>query len=277
VVEIIMEYGGPDIGTMGPNIPFSQIYNFMRQSSEAFLQMSSHKISHYDIKPANIVYDAALEILKIIDFGISNTLKPEDEGHTIGFAKLRSEVRGSTPQYSPPEILMPGRVHLEKIDIYCWGMTFYSVILDKTKEILKQETNLYKMMPGSYRVFLENTKSDLRNKLIANKENLEMKTLVIDIIMDCLKESPSERPSFEEIVKRFEKLEEKKLGDIPYLKKISQNKQKLVKKYRLEPKPVFNQYFPNQGDNYKKEKENLLSIIERQNILLNQREAEIRN
>ena len=41
----------------------------MRQSANALLLLHNIEIAHFDIKPANMVYDAKKDLLKIVDMG----------------------------------------------------------------------------------------------------------------------------------------------------------------------------------------------------------------
>ena len=76
----------------------------MRQSANALLLLHNLEIAHFDIKPANMVYDAKKDLLKIVDmgsaFGASNRKKL---GATT--VSLKGKVTAFTPEFAPPEVL----------------------------------------------------------------------------------------------------------------------------------------------------------------------------
>ena len=73
----------------------AQCYNLLSQIVEGFTFLHAHGVAHMDLKSANIVIDASLERLYIIDFGLAHKVNgPEDT--VTGF-------RG-TKQWVAPEI-----------------------------------------------------------------------------------------------------------------------------------------------------------------------------
>ncbi|KAL3757019.1 hypothetical protein ACHAWU_005505, partial [Discostella pseudostelligera] len=87
--------------------------------------LNSLGIIHYDVKPANIMFDS-LMIVKIIDFGWSKT--------TVGAmpdGSVHCSLKGGTVSYKPPEGYDLVGTISNKVDVWATGITFYQMIYGK--------------------------------------------------------------------------------------------------------------------------------------------------
>ncbi|KXZ46576.1 hypothetical protein GPECTOR_42g787 [Gonium pectorale] len=105
--------------------------------------LASRRIIHYDLKPANILFDS-LGQAKITDFGLS---KMVSEGQTQAGIELTSQGAG-TYWYLPPEAFetggpAPPRIS-NKLDVWSAGVIFYSLLYGKKPygESMSQEQML---------------------------------------------------------------------------------------------------------------------------------------
>jgi len=94
----------------------------------------------------------------------------------------------------PPELLNEKRddmLKLGKIDIYCWGMTFYQIITLKTPE----ENNKFKLgNETEYKEFMK----VLKNSKTKRKDSEKLEKL-LSIVEMALAFNPNEGKSFAEI------------------------------------------------------------------------------
>lgn len=96
-------------------------------SALSYLNTKPRSIIHYDLKPANILFDAAGEC-KITDFGLSKVV---EEGHTQGM-ELTSQGAG-TYWYLPPETFDVKTTPLisNKVDVWSVGVILYQMLYGK--------------------------------------------------------------------------------------------------------------------------------------------------
>ena len=64
-IQIIFKYGGVDLNKLQPTT-IEQTHNLMQQSANALFLLHNLKIAHFDVKPANMVYDNTKDLLKIV-------------------------------------------------------------------------------------------------------------------------------------------------------------------------------------------------------------------
>eukprot|EP00826_Nyctotherus_ovalis_P020047 TRINITY_DN16261_c0_g1_i7.p1 TRINITY_DN16261_c0_g1~~TRINITY_DN16261_c0_g1_i7.p1 ORF type:complete len:409 (-),score=118.02 TRINITY_DN16261_c0_g1_i7:100-1326(-) len=239
-IEIMFEHGGDSLNHLG-NFDVTSLYNLMRQSASALSLLHSTGITHLDIKPANMVYNKSADLLKIIDmggsfgYGISNKLYSP----TID---MGGKIKELTREFSPPEVLklergqMPGnQMIIGTVDVYCWAMTFYSILLSKTPAQLQHEANYYKLSTEKeYNNFLKSVGSELEELAIKDADKKKRDFIVGELFRGlCFKpEKRSKMPEVVERMKEFEKLEGLKLN---YFKVDKEYKKKLAKILMLDP------------------------------------------
>lgn len=93
-------------------------------SALSYLNVKPRSIIHYDLKPANILFDSIGQC-KITDFGLSKVV---DEGHTQGM-ELTSQGAG-TYWYLPPECFNVKSIPLisNKVDVWSVGVMLYQML-----------------------------------------------------------------------------------------------------------------------------------------------------
>lgn len=154
---------------------------------QGLMFLHSKKIIHRDMKSDNILIDDDLHA-KITDFGISKIFNEVDSNqqHTKQIG---------TSCYMSPEVTM-GKTYNEKCDIFSLGIIMY--------EVLTENTNPYgaSIMNVEYQVSQD---ANFRPKLPQSLNIDESISVYIELMQQCWKHSPSERPSTDEIITSLER------------------------------------------------------------------------
>ncbi|MBN9378869.1 MAG: hypothetical protein BGO14_03340 [Chlamydiales bacterium 38-26] len=138
-------------------------------------QIHSQNILHKDINPSNIIWNPQLNIIKIIDFGLSTTLNFENYEATSP-----SAIEGTLSYMSPEQTGRMNRVMDYRSDYYSLGMTFY--------ELLTGE------LPFKNQDAMELVYAHIAKKPKSPHEILpEIPLMVSNIIMKLIAKTPEER------------------------------------------------------------------------------------
>eukprot|EP00826_Nyctotherus_ovalis_P030754 TRINITY_DN2454_c0_g6_i1.p1 TRINITY_DN2454_c0_g6~~TRINITY_DN2454_c0_g6_i1.p1 ORF type:complete len:516 (+),score=122.67 TRINITY_DN2454_c0_g6_i1:681-2228(+) len=214
-IEVLFECAGESLCDVG-GLEIDLAYNLMRQSADALSFLQNMKVAHFEVNTKNLLYDKSADLLKIINLkGATHNLpkcKPIDHSMLSG-----------VPELLPPEVfkIQPAiNLESESVSIYCWAMTFYSVILNKNQAKLVNELERYKMGTELvYQDFVRCMKIAIENiKTARTKE----KSFIAEQLAKTLSFRPEERPSINAILDRMKAFEENM--PMPYL-----NAEKLFK------------------------------------------------
>ncbi len=194
-VETLLDYRGTDLRGRVGEAKAGEIVDIARKTLEPLAFLEKNNIFHSDIKPGNILVNAAGEYT-IIDFGVARQLSATQFSKST--ITLAGKVIGLTEVYAPPESFTSAPVNmLNKIDVYGWGMTIYELASRKSFEKLTKEVKKYKepFNEAKYKKFLAKVKElsipgDLTGNLTA---------MLVPVLMKALAFNPAERPSFAEL------------------------------------------------------------------------------
>lgn len=224
-IEILFEYSGEPLNSMTA-ISIDSTYNLMRQSANALSLLHNTGLMHLDIKPSNMMYNDATNLVKMMDVGTSfgygthsiickptNTAKPC--------------IREFTREFAPPEIIKERygfNIPIDKllagnVDVYCWAMCFYTMLLEKSVAALIHEANFYKLKTQEeYDKFMNATKAAMEK--IDTREPMEQKKkkFILEQIYEALSFHPQDRPSICEIQRRMKDFEKREKIEISYEK-----------------------------------------------------------
>jgi len=236
-IEAIFEYGGVALSSLQPTT-LESTYNLMRQSANALFMLHNLGIAHFDIKPANMVYDVKNDLLKIIDmgsaFGSSNRKKL-----SATTKKLDGKVRTGTPQYAPPEMLRrsedPNKnpnlgLSLPGIDVYCWGMSFFAMLTNRKNDDLAKDSDSHRSgSKEEYKDFMEIVEHLFNSVETKNSKESGLKNIIENLLAKALKYIPKERPTMRDIIDEMRKFERKKKYDLKYSKEEVKYNESLMK------------------------------------------------
>ena len=175
-IFIIMEYcSGGDLSHFiksRQRLPEDVCQRFLQQLASALQYMREKNISHFDLKPQNILlYSRKKNILKIADFGLAQPMHEDD---------VETKIKGS-PLYMAPEILIEKKYN-PKIDIWSVGVILYECLFGKA--------------PYSSRTFKELIDKIITNKKIEIPINTKISSDCRDFLLKCLDRDVTKRIDF---------------------------------------------------------------------------------
>eukprot|EP00826_Nyctotherus_ovalis_P032907 TRINITY_DN2651_c0_g1_i1.p1 TRINITY_DN2651_c0_g1~~TRINITY_DN2651_c0_g1_i1.p1 ORF type:complete len:514 (+),score=196.09 TRINITY_DN2651_c0_g1_i1:242-1783(+) len=221
-IEILFEYAGEPLNSMG-NVGVDCVYNLMRQSANALSLLHNTGLMHLDIKPTNMMFNAETNLLKMVDAGTSFGYGT----HSIICKRTKTSqcIRESSREFAPPEIIrerdgfdMPiARLLAGNVDVYCWAMCFYTMLLQKSVATLIHEANFYKLKSQEeYDKFMSAAKLAMGGVKTKSSMEQKKKEFILQQMYEALSFNPQERPSICEIQKRMKEFEKKEKIVISY-------------------------------------------------------------
>ncbi|XP_031395546.1 probable leucine-rich repeat receptor-like protein kinase At5g49770 [Punica granatum] len=160
-------------------------------------ELANPPIIHRDVKSTNILLDENLTA-KVADFGLSKLVSDSEKGH------VSTQVKG-TLGYLDPEYYMTQQL-TEKSDVYSFGVVMLEMItarqpIEKGKYIVrevrmamdKNDNELYGLQ-------------DKVDPAIRNAGHLFGFCRFLELAMQCVEESASDRPTMSEVVKTIESI-----------------------------------------------------------------------
>ena len=144
------------------------IKNIIPNINEGLKAIHDAGIIHKDLKPSNIMLNADMETVSIIDFGISSAV---EDNNTILVTKT-----GMTPEYSAPETFK--NIFYEGSDYYSFGITLFELFCGYTPyanmqpDEIEQYVSVQRIpFPDDMPVLLQNFIAALTYYDITNRKN----------------------------------------------------------------------------------------------------------
>ena len=134
---------------------------FFQQLISGLEYLHKNNIVHRDIKPENLIVNRRTKELKIVDFGLSNNFKNENN-------QLLSSSCGS-PSYAAPEMLHGEKYKATPVDIWSSGIVLYAMVCgylpfeDDNNDVLYK-----KICQGKFKIpkFISENCKDLIKKIL---------------------------------------------------------------------------------------------------------------
>ncbi|KAL2227850.1 probable leucine-rich repeat receptor-like protein kinase At5g49770 [Sesamum indicum] len=162
----------------------------------AYLHELAHPpIIHRDVKSTNILLDENLTA-KVADFGLSKLVSDSTKGH------VSTQVKG-TLGYLDPEYYMTQQL-TEKSDVYSFGVVMLELITSR------QPIEKGKYIVREVRIAMDKDDEthyglrEIMDPAIRDTPNLIGFPRFLELAMQCVEESASDRPTMSEIVKALE-------------------------------------------------------------------------
>lgn len=223
-IQIVFEYAGVALDRLEPGT-VEATYNLMRQSASALFLLHSLGVTDYDVKPSSMVYDSGKDLLKLVNMGsaFGCATRAKSPNATVN---LDGKARSGTPAFAPPEMLKMAEgseiapslgMTLPAIDVYCWGMSFYSLLSNRRSDELESEYMKYKLgSEADYNVFMKLTDVNFNSVKTKNATESSMMETIKSLISSSLSYKPKERPGMREIVGRMKDFERRKKVPLRY-------------------------------------------------------------
>lgn len=152
----------------------TEAQQIMRQLLETINYLHENGITHCDIKPENILYNAPTKEIKLIDFNISKSkceseLSPEDNSDTksdSGISNFSANL--SSPLYAAPE--MRKCRHSQAVDLWGAGIVLFTLVLGRMKSFgLHKIKDLEERSEEMTNIIEQNNKVSDATKLFLNQ------------------------------------------------------------------------------------------------------------
>ncbi|KAI3470385.1 hypothetical protein Pfo_027048 [Paulownia fortunei] len=158
-------------------------------------ELANPPIIHRDVKSTNILLDENLTA-KVADFGLSKLVSNSSKGH------VSTQVKG-TLGYLDPEYYMTQQL-TEKSDVYSFGVVMLELItakqpIEKGKYIVREVKIAMDKNDETYYGL-----RDIMDPAIRNTPNLIGFPRFLELAIQCVEESASDRPTMSEVVKSLE-------------------------------------------------------------------------
>jgi len=173
----------------GPSLSLGDVILVFRMVATALNAMHQHGFVHCDIKPNNIL------------IGKDSTIKIIDLGQSCKIGDIKTRIQG-TPDYIAPEQVRRERLS-HRTDIFNLGATMYWVLTGRNVPTLIPKKNQYGI-PEIHQ----------RKCSPPHKIRPRIPRRLSDIVMDCIKEKPADRPaSMSEIIAMLDAMIRKIFGN----------------------------------------------------------------
>ncbi|KAJ1691854.1 hypothetical protein LUZ63_016009 [Rhynchospora breviuscula] len=158
-------------------------------------ELANPPIIHRDIKSTNILLDESLNA-KVADFGLSKLITETQKGH------VSTQVKG-TIGYLDPEYYMTQRLS-EKSDVYSFGVVMLELItaklpIEKGTYIVREVKTAIDQYDQEYYGLRE----IMDPKIVNQAKNIGLRKFV-QLALECVEDSGSNRPSMNKVVKEIE-------------------------------------------------------------------------
>ncbi|KAK4834164.1 hypothetical protein QYF36_018034 [Acer negundo] len=157
-------------------------------------ELANPPIIHRDVKSTNILLDENLTA-KVADFGLSKLVSDSSKGH------VSTQVKG-TLGYLDPEYYMTQQL-TEKSDVYSFGVVMLELItakqpIEKGKYVVREVRTMMDKNDEEHYGLKEIMDPTIRNMVLIGFRKF------VELAMQCVEESASERPTMSEVVKAIE-------------------------------------------------------------------------
>lgn len=226
-IEVLFECAGESLCDVG-GLEIDLAYNLMRQSADALSFLQNTKIAHFEVNTKNLLYDKSADLLKIMNL-------TEGNHNLLKCRPINQSMLPGVPELLPPEVfkIQPAiNLKSESVSTYCWGMTFYSIILNKNQAKLMNELERYKMSTELvYQDFVKCMKIAIEGAKTARTKE---KGFITEQLVEALSFKPEERPPIGAVLDRMKAFEERERMSTPYLSAEKLFKLKLQKTLALK-------------------------------------------
>jgi hypothetical protein len=158
-------------------------------------------------------------------------IKPANMGSVFC---CNEERKSLAPEFTASEIvkMKEERMVMTSADVYSWGMSFYTLLLDKGVKQLRKESTRFE-----YKVFMKRFNKNLEKLEMYEADDIKRKEIVIELLNNTLSYELNEKLCMRDIVSKLRVFGQENSITLDYSQKEEEKQERFIELFSLQLRP----------------------------------------